>query len=101
MPANPVKGKISFGALAVITTTGNINVEGIGDLEPNTVYKYVVFRNGAIGNWNIDVPNIKVRGTADIWVIGPWVVPGEFSDAPGVDKGHPLFVDPNGKYIVK
>ncbi|WP_456459703.1 hypothetical protein [Desulfurobacterium sp.] len=101
MPGNSVKGKVSFGALAIVTTTGNINVEGIGDLEPNIVYKYVVFRNGEDRNWNIDVPTIKVQGTADIWVIGPWMVPGKFTDAPGVDKGHPLFVHPAGNYIVK
>jgi len=101
MPGNSVKGKFSFGALAVVTTTGNINVEGIGDLEPNMVYKYVVFRNGEDWNWNIDVPWITVKGTADIWVIGPWMVPGKFTDAPGVNKGHPLFVHPAGNYIVK
>ena len=101
MPWNPVLGKFSFGALAIVTTTGNINVEGIGDLEPNTVYKYVVFRNGEDRNWNIDVPVIKIKGTADIWVIGPWMVPGKFTDAPGVNKGHPLFVHPAGNYIVK
>ncbi|WP_456436905.1 hypothetical protein [Desulfurobacterium sp.] len=101
MPGNSAKGKLSFGALAVVTTTGNINVEGIGDLEPNTVYKYVVFRNGAIKNWNIDVPVVKVQGTVDVWVIGPWMVPGKFTDAPGVNKGYPLFVSPYGNYIVK
>lgn len=99
LPGNPIKGKYSFGVLGVVSTTGNINVEGIGDLEPNKIYKFVVFRNGASQNWHIDVPWIKVKGTADIWVIGPWMVPGRFTDAPGVEKGHPLFVW--GCYVVK
>jgi hypothetical protein len=104
MPGNSVKGIHSVGALAIVTTTGNIRVNGIGDLEPNKVYKNVVFRSGEDRNWNIDFPNypgITVKGTADIWIIGPWVVPGKFADAPGVDKGHPLFLHPNGNYIVK
>ena len=101
IPGNAVKGKFSFGALAIVTTTGNVKVEGIGELVPNIIYKHVVFRNGENRNWNIDVPWIQVQGTADIWIIGPWVVPGKFADAPGVDKGHPLFLHPSGNYIVK
>jgi len=100
MPGNSIKGKFSAGALAVVSTTGNIKVEGLGELEPNKIYKFVVFRNGEYRNWNIDFPWIRVQGTADIWIIGPWVVPGVFTDSPGENKGHPLFVAPNAAFYL-
>jgi len=92
IPGNPLRGTFSFGALAVVSTTGNIRAEGLGELTPNKVYKLVVFRNGAHWNFHADVPRIHVKGTADIWIVGPWLVPGRFTDSPGENKGYPLFV---------
>jgi len=97
IPINPVKGRFTFGTLAVISTTGNIEVEGLGLLEPNRVYKHNVHRSGEYRNWHIDVPWMNIKGEVDIWVIGPWVVAGKFLET-GENKGHPLFL--YGNYII-
>ena len=94
---SPALGRFTFGTLAVISTTGNIDVAGLGLLEPNRVYKYNVHCSGAYRNWNMDVPWITMKGEVDIWVIGPWVVAGTFLE-PGENKGHPLFL--YGNYVI-
>ena len=88
---NPVAGHFTFGALAVLSTTGNIKIQGFGELEAGRVYTDVVFETKLYWGWHVDTPTVKVKGTADIWIVGPWFVPGKFADSPGENKGHPLF----------